>query len=340
MKVWMLVIVLAAITVTGPGVGVGQAADPVLIRFSHVVAEDTPKGKAAAFFKRRAEALTSGRVRVEVHPNSTLYKDRDELEALQLGAVQMLAPSLGKFGLLGLPEFEVFDLPYIFDGEASLERVTQGPIGRRLLDAPGVRGIKGLAFWNNGFKSFSANTPILKPEDLIGKRMRIQPSRVLEEQMLTLGAIPQMMAFSEVFDALRIGVVDGTENPHSNLYSQRMHEVQKHITLTEHGYLGYMVITNSKFWDGLPRALRRQLEQALEEASEYANTIAREENQRAIESVRAAGTTEIHQLDAAGRQAFRAALLPVHKTMAPRIGADLIRKIYAATGFDPGYGAN
>lgn len=333
MKVWMLVIVIATITMAGPGAGL--AADPIMIRFSHVVAEDTPKGKAAAFFKRRAEELTAGRVRVEVYPNSTLYKDRDELEALQLGAVQMLAPSLAKFGMLGLPEFEVFDLPYIFDGEASLARVTNGPIGRQLLDALGARGIKGLAFWNNGFKSFSANTPILKPEDLVGKRMRIQPSRVLEEQMLLLGAIPQMMAFSEVYDALRIGVVDGTENPHSNLYSQHMHEVQKHITLTEHGYLGYVVITNRKFWDGLPRAVRRQLEQALQEASDYANRIAREENEHAIEQVRAAGTTEIHELDLAGRQAFRDALLPVHERMASRIGADLIKRIYAETGFDP-----
>lgn len=334
MKIWMLVIVLAALTMAGPRAG--QAAEPIMIRFSHVVAEDTPKGKAAAFFQRRAEELTAGRVRVEVYPNSTLYKDRDELEALQLGAVQMLAPSLAKFGMLGLPEFEVFDLPYIFDDEVALARVTKGPIGRQLLDSLGSRGIRGLAFWNNGFKSFSANTPILKPEDLNGKRMRIQPSRVLEEQMLALDAIPQMMAFSEVYDALRIGVVDGTENPHSNLYSQHMHEVQKHITLTEHGYLGYVVITNRKFWDGLPRAIRRQLEQALQEASDYANRIAREENERAIELVRAAGTTEIHQLDAAGRQAFRDALLPVHARMAPRIGADLIARIYAETGFDPG----
>lgn len=337
MKDWMLVIVLAAVTMAGPGVG--QAAEPIVIRFSHVVAEDTPKGKAAVFFKRRAEELTAGRVRVDVYPNSTLYKDRDEMEALQLGAVQMLAPSLAKFGVLGLPEFEIFDLPYIFEDAASLARVTEGPIGRELLDSLSARGITGLAFWDNGFKSFSANTPILEPEDLIGKRMRIQPSRVLEEQMLALGAIPQMMAFSEVYDALRIGVVDGTENPHSNLYSQRMHEVQKHLTVTEHGYLGYAVITNRKFWDGLPRAVRRQLEQALRDASEYANRIAREENERAIEMVTAAGTTKIHQLDAAGRKAFRDALLPVHARMAERIGARLIKRIYAETGFDPGGGA-
>jgi C4-dicarboxylate-binding protein DctP len=313
----------------------GAAADPVVIRFSHVVAPDTPKGKAAEFFRQRVEELTRGRVRVEVYPNSSLYKDREEMEALQLGAVQMLAPSLAKFSVLGISEFEVFDLPYIFDGEHALAKVTDGPIGRRLLASLESRGIKGLAFWDNGFKSFSANTPIHSPEDLEGKRMRIQASKVLEAQMLALGAVPHMMAFSEVYDALRIGIVDGTENPHSNLYTQRMHEVQKHLTLTEHGYLGYAVITNKKFWDGLPRGIRRDLERAMREASDYANRIAREENDRAIAAVRAAGTTEIHELDEQGRLAFKRALLPVHRSMAERIGADLIRAIYRETGFDP-----
>ncbi len=311
------------------------AADPIVIRFSHVVAADAPKGKAAEFFRDRAETLTGGRVRVEVHPNSQLYKDREELEALQLGAVQMLAPSLAKFGPLGLREFEVFDLPYIFADDKALKQVTNGPIGRRLLASLEGRGIKGLAYWDNGFKSFSGNAPIRHPDDLRGKRMRIQASKVLETQMLALGAVPHMMAFSDVYGALRAGVVDGTENPHSNLYTQRMHEVQKHLTVSDHGYLGYAVITNKKFWDGLPRGVRRQLEQAMREASDYANRIAREENERALDAVRAAGTTEIHVLDEAGRAAFRAALLPVHQAMAERIGPELIRAIYDATGFDP-----
>lgn len=330
MKYRMLMVMFALFAVPA-----GAAGDPIVIRFSHVVAPDTPKGKAAEFFRDRVEELTRGRVRVEVYPNSSLYKDREEMEALQLGAVQMLAPSLAKFSVLGIAEFEVFDLPYIFDDEDALAKVTDGPIGRRLLASLESRGIKGLAFWDNGFKSFSANTPIRSPEDLQGKRMRIQASKVLEAQMLALGAVPHMMAFSEVYDALRIGIVDGTENPHSNLYTQRMHEVQKHLTLTEHGYLGYAVITNKKFWDGLPRGIRRDLERAMREASHYANRIAREENDRAIAAVRAAGTTEIHELDEQGRLAFKRALLPVHRSMADRIGADLIGAIYKETGFDP-----
>ncbi|MBL8440385.1 MAG: DctP family TRAP transporter solute-binding subunit, partial [Betaproteobacteria bacterium] len=225
------------------------ADSPIVIKFSHVVAQDTPKGLAANFFAKKADELTKGKVKVEVYANSTLYKDKEELEALQLGAVQMLAPSLAKFGPLGVKEFEVFDLPYIFDDYSELHKVTQGAVGQQLLAKLEPKGIKGLAYWDNGFKSFSANTPIKTPADLKGKKMRIQSSKVLEEEMRTLGALPQVMAFSEVYQALQTGVVDGTENPISNLYTQKMHEVQKFLTLTDHGYLGYAVIVNKKFWD-------------------------------------------------------------------------------------------
>ncbi|MDT3671355.1 MAG: TRAP transporter substrate-binding protein [Aromatoleum sp.] len=311
------------------------AAEPIVIKFSHVVANDTPKGKAADKFKELAEKYTKGGVKVEVYPNSTLYKDKEEMEALQLGAVQMLAPSLAKFGPLGVKEFEAFDLPYIFDGYDDLHKITTGPVGQKLLGKLEARGIKGLAFWDNGFKSFSANSPIKKPEDLKGKKMRVQSSKVLEEQMRALGSIPQVMAFSEVYQALQTGVVDGTENPHSNLYTQKMHEVQKHMTLTDHGYLGYAVITNKKFWDGLPGETRTQLEQAMKESTEYANRIAKEENDKSLEAVRASGKTEIYKPTDAEKLAFKKALVPVHKKMESRIGADTIKSIYEATGFDP-----
>lgn len=311
------------------------ANEPIIVRFSHVVAPDAPKGKAAEFFARRTHELTGGRVKVEVYANSSLYADREEMEALQLGAVQMLAPSLAKFSVLGATAFEVFDLPYIFEDRAALRAVTEGPIGQRLLESLESRGIKGLAFWDNGFKSLSANTPIRSPADLAGKRMRIQTSRVIEEQMLALGAIPHMMAFGDVYEALRVGVVDGTENPHSNLYTQRMHQVQAHLALTEHGYLGYAVIVNKRFWDSLPRTVRRQMERAMRDATQYANRIASEENQAALAAIRAAGTTEIHELTQEEKAAFRRALLPVHRGVAGRVGEDLLRDIYRATGFRP-----
>ena len=331
MKIRALLVGLVAVGLSATAI----AADPIVIKFSHVVAQDTPKGKAAEKFRELAEQYTKGAVKVEVYPNSTLYKDKEEMEALQLGAVQMLAPSLAKFGPLGVREFEVFDLPYIFDGYDALNKVTAGPVGAQLLGKLEAKGIRGLAYWDNGFKSFSANSPILMPEDLRGKKMRIQSSKVLEEQMRELKSLPQVMAFSEVYQALQTGVVDGTENPHSNLYTQKMHEVQKHMTLTDHGYLGYGVITNKKFWDGLPAELRTELEKAMKESTVYANQIAKEENEKALEAVRASGKTEIHTQTAAERAAFKKALLPVHKKMESRIGAELIQSIYKETGFDP-----
>ena len=311
------------------------AQQPIVIKFSHVVAADTPKGHAAEYFKKKAEELTKGRVKVEVYANSTLYKDKEEMEALQIGAVQMLAPSLAKFGPLGVKEFEVFDLPYIFDNYDELHKVTQGPVGRKLLDKLDAKGVKGLAYWDNGFKSFSANKEIKSPADLKGLKMRIQSSKVLEAQMRALGSLPQVLAFSEVYQALQTGVVDGTENPISNLYTQKMHEVQKHLTLTEHGYLGYAVITNKKFWDGLPADIRKQLEDAMEQATRYANQIAKQENDQALEAVKKSGKTQVYVPSAAERQAFKKATVKVHTEMESRIGKELIQSIYKETGFDP-----
>ncbi len=311
------------------------AQTPIVIKFSHVVANDTPKGKGSEFFAKRAFELTQGKVKVEVYPNSTLYKDKEEMEALQLGAVQMLAPSLAKFGPLGVKEFEVFDLPYLFDSYAELHKVTTGPVGQQLLAKLEPKGVRGLAYWDNGFKSFSANRPLKMPEDYKGLKMRIQSSKVLEAQMRALGSIPQVMAFSEVYQALQTGVVDGTENPISNLYTQKMYEVQKHLSLTDHGYLGYAVITNKKFWDGLPADIRGQLEQAMKEATEYANKIAKEENDSALEKVRASGKTEVYTPTPAERLALKKVLVKVHKEMEPRIGKATIEAVYRETGFDP-----
>lgn len=319
----------------GLAFGVAQAADPIVIKFSHVVAAATPKGKAADYFAKLAGEKTQGRVKVEVYHNSTLYKDKEEMEALQMGAVQMLAPSLSKFRPLGVKEFEVFDLPFIFDDYTELHRVTQGPIGQSLLNKLEPKGIKGLAYWDNGFKSFSANRPLHDVEDYKGLKMRIQSSKVLDAQMRALGTIPQVMAFSEVYQALQTGVVDGTENPISNLYTQKMHEVQKHLSLTNHGYLGYGVIANKKFWDGLPADVRGQLEAAMKEATAYANKIAKDENDDSLAAVRKSGKTRIYTPSGGDRQALKRALFPVHKEFAPKIDEALIQSIYKETGFDP-----
>ena len=311
------------------------AQQPIVIKFSHVVAADTPKGKAAEMFAKKAGELTKGKVKVEVYANSTLYKDKEEMEALQLGAVQMLAPSLAKFGPLGVKEFEVFDLPFIFSDYDGLRKVTNGPVGKQLLAKLEPKGIRGLGYWDNGFKSFSLNSPIKTPADLKGKKLRIQSSKVLEEEVRALGGLPQVMAFSEVYQALQTGVVDGTENPISNLYTQKMHEVQKHLTLTEHGYLGYAVIVNKKFWDGLPADVRAQLDDAMEQATRYANQIAKVENDSSLEAVKKSGKTTVYVPTKEERLAFKKALVPVHQKMEGRVGKEVIQAVYKDTGFKP-----
>ena len=312
-----------------------MAQAPIIIKFSHVVAVDTPKGKGAEKFKELAEKRLPGKVKVEVYPNSTLYKDGEEMEALSLGSVQLLAPSLAKFGPLGAREFEVFDLPYIFDNYEELHKVTGGEAGKTLFKKLESKGITGLAYWDNGFKVMSANTPIKLPADLKGKKMRIQSSQVLAAQMKALGALPQTMAFSEVYQALQTGVVDGTENPPSNLYTQKMHEVQKHVAMTNHGYLGYAVITNKKFWDGLPPDIRKELEAAMVEATKYANDIALKENEDAIAKVKASGKSAVYTPTPEERAAWKKALVQVHKDLESRIGKDTIQAVYKETGFKP-----
>ena len=311
------------------------AQQPIIIKFSHVVAVDTPKGKGAEYFKKLAEERTKGRVKVEVYANSTLYKDGEEVDALQLGSVQMLAPSLAKFGPLGVRAFEVFDLPYIFDDNNALHKVTDGPTGKMLFQKLESKGIVGLAYWDNGFKDFSANKPLRLPGDVKGLKMRIQSSKVLDSEIRALGGIPQIMAFSEVYQALQTGVVDGTENPPSNFYTQKMNEVQKYLTLSNHGYLGYAVIVNKKFWDGLPADIRTTLEGAMKDATKYANDISQKENDNALEAVRKTGRTQILTLTADEKAAWKKALASVHRENESRIGKDVIEEVYKETGSKP-----
>jgi C4-dicarboxylate-binding protein DctP len=311
--------------------GPAAAQNPIIIKFSHVVATDTPKGKAAEKFKELAEKYTSGKVKVEVYPNSTLFKDKEELEALQLGSVQMLAPSNSKFGPLGIKEFEAFDLPYLLPDLKSLRKVTEGPLGNKLLKLLDPKGITGLAYWDNGFKQMSANKKLIAPDDYKGVKFRIQSSKVIQAQFKTLGALPQVMAFGEVYQALQTGVVDGQENTWSNIYTQKMHEVQKYITQTNHGYIGYVVIVNKKFWDNLPADIRDQLTKAMKEATDFNNAQSQKENDDALAEIKKSGKSEILTLTPAQDKAMRDAMEPVYKDVAGRVGQSLIDEFLKET---------
>src|SRR5207237_2017660 len=222
---------------------------------------------------------------------------------------QMLAASVAKFGPLGVREFEVFDLPYIIDSYRDLNKLTEGAVGKMLFAKLESKGISGRGYWDNGFKDFSANKALKVPADVKGLKLRIQSANVLEPEIRALGGIPQKMAFSEVYQGLQTGVVDGTENPPSNFYTQKMHEVQKYLTMTDHGVIEYAVIVNKKFWDGLPPDVHTTLEDAMKDAAKYANDIAKKENEDALEGVQKYGNTQIITLSPEEKAAWKKALL-------------------------------
>jgi C4-dicarboxylate-binding protein DctP len=324
---------LAATAAAGGLPSAASAQTPIIIKFSHVVANDTPKGKGSAKFKELAEKYTAGKVKVELYPNSSLYKDKEEVEALQLGAVQMLAPSTAKFAPLGAKEFEALDLPFAFTDDQNYEKVMKGELGQWLMKKLEPKGITGLAFWDNGFHMVSANKPLVTPADFQGIKMRISGSKIADQYFRKLGANPQILAFSEVYQALQTGVVDGCENTASNYLTQKFHEVQKHITVGEHAHLQYAVIVNSKFWAGLPADIRTGVDKAMAEATDYTNGIARQENVDALAEIKKSGKSTIHTLTADQRKVWREAMAPTWTWAEGRVGKevlDLLKKVTAA----------
>ena len=315
--------VVPSIGWTGEGVPADGAT--LSIRFSHVVAPDTPKGLAVERFRQLVQQRSAGRIQVVVYPDGRLYGDHDEMQALQLGAVEMLAPSLSKFGRVGFPEFELFDLPYFFPDMGSVQRVTLGPLGRRMLDRLMRQRLVGLGFMGNGFKHMSANRPLLEPAHFAGLRMRVQASRVIASHMRALGARPVTLSFSETRRALAAGVVDGTENPISNFWTQGMQAVQTDLSLTQHAYLGYAVVANQRFWSGMTVADRTLVTQALNEALVFGNQIAEAQNENALLALREAGETRIHVPSRLQVQRMRAAAEPVHAELAKRIGSHWLK---------------
>ena len=301
-----------------PVVALAQA--PIVIKFSHVAAVDTPKGQAAEYFKKIVEERTKGQVRVEVFANSSLYKDKEELEALQMGAVQMLAPVPGKFGPLGVKEFEVFDMPYLFKDIDAVHNFARGPGGAGLLKKLESRGVVGLSYWDNGFRVMSANRPIHTPSDARGLKMRINSSKVNASIMKSIGGVPQTLAFSEVYQALQTGVVDGTEGPLSNLYTQKHYEVQKHVTLTYHTISNYVVVGNKRFWDGLPANIRTTLEVAMKDATAYNDSVAAKDEAASLAAIKASGKSTVYAPTAVELDAWAKALAPVQNEMAERVG--------------------
>ncbi|WP_022671084.1 TRAP transporter substrate-binding protein [Hippea alviniae] len=305
---------------------VSSFAKPIIIKFSHVVAVDTPKGKAAEYFAKIVKERTHGKVIVKVYPNAMLYDDRAAIEALQMGAIQMACPATAKF-TGWIPEIQLFDLPFLFKNSEGLHKVMDGPVGKKILNLFRRKGLLGLAYWDNGFKVLSNNKhPIVLPKDCKGLKFRIMSSRVLEAQFKALGASPQVLPFSEVYSALEQGVVDGCENPWSNLYTKKFYEVAPYTTETYHGYLGYVLVTNAKFWDSLPPKIRKILEGCVRDATAYERKLAEElaKKQRAL--VLKDPKVKDVVLTPAQREIWRKTLVKIYPKFYKVIGKDLIEE--------------
>ena len=304
--------------------GFASAADPISIKFAHFVAEHTPKGQGALLFKKLAEERLPGQVKVEVYPNSSLFGDGKEMEALLLGDVQLLAPSLAKFEHYSKP-IQIFDLPFLFNDINALDRFQQSPQGQALLKSMEGKGLTGLGYWHNGMKQLSANKALYEPKDARGLKFRVQASAVLDEQFKALRAAPRKMSFAEVYQGLQTGVVNGTENTWSNYESQNVYEVQKFFTESDHGAIDYMVITNTKFWNGLPADVRSTLDAVMAEVTVEVNKQAEVLNAASRQRIVDAGTSEIIILTPEQREMWRESMRPVWKKFEGDIGVDLIQ---------------
>lgn len=325
----ILQVLLTVVFVTSCSGGADTSDRPILIKFPHVTAPATPKGQAAERFKALVEERLAGRVEVEIYPSSQLMNDDDSLDALAFGEIQMIAVALSKLDRL-TSDFQLFDLPFLFPDLEAVERFQDSEQGRVLLNSMVDKGLLGLTYWHNGIKQFSGPVAMRSPADTDGLKFRIMESDVLEAQVLQIGGNPQKMALGEVYQALQTGAIDAIENTWSNYWSAKFYEVQDYVTVTNHGYVGYLVAVNPGFWNSLPDDIRTELETIVDEVAEWGNGISEQINQEGREKVEATGQTEIITLTDTERAAWRDAMRPLWEQFEDRINPDLIEAAIAA----------
>jgi C4-dicarboxylate-binding protein DctP len=310
-------------------------AEEYVIKFSHVVASGTPKGKAADLFAKLVNKRLKGKVKVEVFPNSQLYNDNKVLETMRLTDSKttgiMAAPSLSKFVKFS-KKIQAFDLPYLFDDVNDVHKLVESPVMDKMTADLKRKGLKALTVWDNGMKVFSTkgSKPLRNaPADFKGKKFRIQSSNIFAEMISSLGGTPQKLPFKEVYTALAQGVVDGQENAWSNVHSKKFHEVQDYISVSKHSYLGYLVVVSREFWDNLPSDIRRELTAILKEATEANRRFAQEADEADRKKIEKAGYAKVVELTAKERKQWKEITRPVWDKFRHQIGAGLMDEIVA-----------
>lgn len=310
---------------SGTGGGGGYTPEkPLVVKFSHVTTPDSPKGVASLKFAELVAQRTGNKVKVEVYPSSQLYGDKEELDALQAANVHIIAPSAAK--LVGMnKQFQIIDMPFLFRDDVHSDKFFDSELGAKLLNSMDKNNIKGLAFWENGYKHFTnSKRPIKSPADMEGLKFRTQAGKVLEAQFKAVKAGSATIPFGETYAALQQGTVDGQENTFNNIDTQKYQEVQKYMTVSYHGRIDYAVLTNKKWWDGLPEDIRKIMEDTMKEVSAFERKLAREMDKKSLENLKKAGKMEIYELNAQEKEAFAKAMEPVFKEFEPVIGKELL----------------
>lgn len=300
--------------------------DQIVIKFSHVVAENTPKGLAAVHFAELVDQYTNHRVKVDVYPNQSLYSDQDEIHALLDNKVQMIAPATSKLTDMD-SKWLLFDLPYVFPNSGALKETLTGEVGVELLQGLEKHDIKGMALWPNHFKQLTSNTPIHTPADLEGKTFRIMPSDVLKEQFEYFGASVSMLEFNETFQNLEKNYTDSQENTISNIYSKKLYELQKYLTISNHGFLGYGVLMNEEFWNELPLDVQADIERAMQETTEWLWVKTDDMNNQLHEKIKQSSTISIYTLSPNEKKQWMEEMTVIYPQFEYAIGTELMDKM-------------
>jgi C4-dicarboxylate-binding protein DctP len=298
----------------------------MVAKFSHVTAENSPKHLAALHFAQAAGVRSGGRFELQVYPNSQLYRDGEDLVALRNGEIEFVAVAPSKLTDFD-PDWQVYDLPYLFSSFSDVERLFNSPVGMKMRDGLERQGMVALAIWPNGFKELTnRRRPLVAPADFAGLTFRVQ-AQVLSDQFAAVDARAVLSGFDAVYSNLEHGQVDGQENTLNNIYTRNLTELQPYLTISDHGYLPYVVLVRKAWWQSLDPALRDQVQAGLDDATAWIRDNAQAINEDALKRITESGLVQVHVMTLAEREVLRVAFQPAYRAATTRLGAPFMNEV-------------
>lgn len=308
------------------GSGSGASDEVIEISYGHGFMPDTPHHESAIKFKEEVEAATNGRVEVNVFPSGQLGSAREMFEGLQMGTQEVaLVPTARISGFA--PELQLFDLPFLFPDRETGYEIMDGEVGTELLDKLSSQSIKGVAFYEDGYKHFTANKAIESVDDFQGVKFRTMESPIIVNQFKALGASPTPIDFGELYNSLQLGVVEGQENPLVTIESNKFYEVQSHLTLSEHAYLAHVLIFSESWYNELPEDIQEILVEKGREIAKWQRQAVQDEEVKYLETIEGYGTTII-ELTPKQKEELKEATKSVHQEYSDEFGNEILDKVY------------